>query len=173
MARALGCQFSCIITTRSTSTSLSCHYNDVESCTHILSSIRLTRSQAMKAKCTVVVDNGASTIKLGVLSRGHGEIPPKFVYAITHQLDPRADAGVLRIIQNAIIRSKGDKTTYFGQEFEQCTDYSSLNYRLPFEKVSPSVSLTFMMRYSIFTVKTGISSGLGCAESYLGQPFYV
>ncbi len=35
----------------------------------------------------------------------------------------------------AIIRSKGDKMTYFGHELAQCKDFSSLNYRLPFEKV--------------------------------------
>lgn len=40
-----------------------------------------------------------------------------------------------RVISNAVIRSKGDKTTYYGHEFERCRDYSSLHYRLPFEKV--------------------------------------
>ncbi|KAI0057804.1 actin-related protein Arp6 [Artomyces pyxidatus] len=60
----------------------------------------------------VVLDNGASTIKLGVSNAGKD----------------------VRVIPNAIIRSKGDKTTYFGEEFEACRDFSSLNYRLPFEK---------------------------------------
>ena len=69
----------------------------------------------MRKQHTVVVDNGASTIKLGVVGRGDS---------------------VPRVIPNAIIRSKGDKTTYFGQEFDQCKDFSSLHYRLPFEKVS-------------------------------------
>ncbi|KAK7462277.1 Actin-related protein 6 [Stygiomarasmius scandens] len=38
------------------------------------------------------------------------------------------------IIPNAIVKSKGDKATYFGHEIEKCKDYSSLHYRLPFEK---------------------------------------
>lgn len=46
-----------------------------------------------------------------------------------------------RVIQNAIVRSKGDKTTYFGQEFADCKDFSSLNYRLPIEKVSLCTSV--------------------------------
>ncbi|KII90669.1 hypothetical protein PLICRDRAFT_174052 [Plicaturopsis crispa FD-325 SS-3] len=60
----------------------------------------------------VVVDNGASTIKAGI--------------AIADE-EPR-------IIINALVRSKGDKTTYFGHEFDRCKDYSSLHFRLPFEK---------------------------------------
>ncbi|RDB14700.1 Actin-like protein ARP6 [Hypsizygus marmoreus] len=61
----------------------------------------------------VVIDNGASTIKVGTVN-GEREQP--------------------RIIPNAVVRSKGDKTTYFGHEFANCKDYSSLHYRLPFEK---------------------------------------
>ncbi|THH10060.1 hypothetical protein EW146_g8492 [Bondarzewia mesenterica] len=68
----------------------------------------------MKRTRTVVVDNGASTIKAGIAKANQ---------------DPR-------VIPNAIIRSKGDKTTYFGHEFKKCRDHSSLHYRLPFEKVS-------------------------------------
>jgi actin-related protein 6 len=40
-----------------------------------------------------------------------------------------------RIIPNTIVRSKGDKKTYFGHEIAQCKDYSTLHFRLPFEKV--------------------------------------
>lgn len=40
-----------------------------------------------------------------------------------------------RIIPNAIVRSKGDKATYYGPELDKCVDFSSLHYRLPFEKV--------------------------------------
>ncbi|KAJ3574134.1 hypothetical protein NP233_g1962 [Leucocoprinus birnbaumii] len=58
----------------------------------------------------IVIDNGAHTIKAGV------------------------QKGLPRIIPNAVIRSKGDKATYFGHEFERCSDYSSLHYRLPLEK---------------------------------------
>lgn len=40
-----------------------------------------------------------------------------------------------RVIPNAIVRSKGDKSTYVGHEIEGCRDFSSLHFRLPFEKV--------------------------------------
>ncbi|ETW81470.1 hypothetical protein HETIRDRAFT_318154 [Heterobasidion irregulare TC 32-1] len=66
----------------------------------------------MKRTSIVVVDNGACTIKAGLA---------RLVQ------DPR-------VIPNAVIRSKGDKTTYFGHEFYKCRDHSSLHYRLPFEK---------------------------------------
>ncbi|KAF7791485.1 hypothetical protein EIP86_002501 [Pleurotus ostreatoroseus] len=66
-----------------------------------------------RTKPVVVVDNGGSTIKLGILGKSEANA---------------------RVIQNAIIRSKGDKTTYFGQDFADCKDFSSLNYRLPIEK---------------------------------------
>ncbi|KAF8739517.1 hypothetical protein AX14_009296 [Amanita brunnescens Koide BX004] len=61
----------------------------------------------------IVLDNGASAVKVGFAGTTDGEP---------------------RIVPNAVIRSKGDKTTYFGHEFERCKDYSSLHYRLPFEK---------------------------------------
>ncbi|KAH0585832.1 hypothetical protein H2248_007122 [Termitomyces sp. 'cryptogamus'] len=61
----------------------------------------------------VVLDNGASTIKAGFINS--------------------QDKGP-KIISNAVVRSKGDKMTYFGHELAQCKDFSSLNYRLPFEK---------------------------------------
>ncbi|GLB38716.1 putative actin family protein [Lyophyllum shimeji] len=63
----------------------------------------------------VVLDNGAYTIKAGISVGGQEQEPP-------------------RIIPNAVVRSKGDKMTYFGHEFARCKDYSSLHYRLPFEK---------------------------------------
>ncbi|KAG6813018.1 hypothetical protein H0H92_014756 [Tricholoma furcatifolium] len=63
----------------------------------------------------VILDNGASTIKVGLSSSSGEHLAP-------------------RIIPNAVTRSKGDKMTYFGHEFENCKDYSSLHYRLPFEK---------------------------------------
>lgn len=65
-------------------------------------------------KPVVVLDNGASTIKAGIVDEHVGLAP--------------------RIISNAVVRSKGDKMTYFGHETEKCKDYSSLHYRLPFEK---------------------------------------
>ncbi|KAH9168756.1 actin-domain-containing protein [Lactarius sanguifluus] len=66
----------------------------------------------MKRAPVVVLDNGASSIKVGVTTS------PKDV----------------RTISNAIVRSKGDKTTYFGHEFDACKDFSSLHFRLPFER---------------------------------------
>jgi hypothetical protein len=43
-----------------------------------------------------------------------------------------------RIVTNAIVRSKGDKITYFGHELDACKDFSSLHFRLPFERVGNS-----------------------------------
>ncbi|TEB40080.1 actin-related protein Arp6 [Coprinellus micaceus] len=61
-------------------------------------------------KPIVILENGGSTIKVGLANRGRGKDP--------------------RIIQNAVIRSKGDKVTYIGHEFEACQDFASLHYRL-------------------------------------------
>ncbi|KAI0688710.1 actin-like protein Arp6 [Cytidiella melzeri] len=72
----------------------------------------------MKNTHIVVVDNGAATIKLGVVA-GKAQVTAKFV---------------AQIVQNAIVRSKGAKTTYVGHEIDTCRDFSSLHYRLPFEK---------------------------------------
>ncbi|RPD77652.1 actin-like protein Arp6 [Lentinus tigrinus ALCF2SS1-7] len=63
--------------------------------------------------CTVILDNGASTIKAGILGI-HDEQP--------------------RVIPNAIVRAKGDNATYIGHEVAKCQDYTSLRFRLPFEK---------------------------------------
>ncbi|KAF7353975.1 Actin-like protein ARP6 [Mycena venus] len=62
----------------------------------------------------LVLENGASTIKAGLVDHSSTDDP--------------------RIIANAVVRSKGDKTTYIGHELESCKDYSSLSYRLPLEK---------------------------------------
>ena len=40
-----------------------------------------------------------------------------------------------RIIPNAIIRGRTDRRNYIGDQIDQCTDFSSLYYRLPFERV--------------------------------------
>ncbi|KAJ4481897.1 actin-like protein ARP6 [Lentinula aciculospora] len=68
------------------------------------------------ASNVVILDNGAGSIKAGIAS----DIP--------------AEQQVLEVIPNAIVRSKGDKATYFGHEIAKCKDYSSLHYQLPFEK---------------------------------------
>ncbi|KAI0819238.1 actin-like protein Arp6 [Trametes gibbosa] len=62
---------------------------------------------------TVVLDNGASTIKAGILGI-HNDQP--------------------LIISNAVVRSKGDSSTYIGHELAKCRDHTSLRFRLPFEK---------------------------------------
>ena len=82
---------------------------------------------------TIVLDNGASTIKVGIVNKDE---QPRLVYLKTlcHSLI-FGKKNQIRIIPNAVIRSKGDKSTYFGHELTQCKDYSSLHYRLPFEKV--------------------------------------
>ncbi|KIJ54052.1 hypothetical protein M422DRAFT_775294 [Sphaerobolus stellatus SS14] len=66
-----------------------------------------------KTKPTIVVDNGAHTIKAGLST--DADAKPKILY-------------------NAAIRSRGDKQLYIGQEFEKCRDYASLTYRLSFER---------------------------------------
>jgi hypothetical protein len=38
-------------------------------------------------------------------------------------------------VPNAIVRGKADKRHYVGDQLENCTDFSSLYYRLAFEKV--------------------------------------
>ena len=45
-----------------------------------------------------------------------------------------------RVFPNAVIRSKGDKATYYGPDFVNCKDTASLNFRLPLEKVAMPVS---------------------------------
>ncbi|KZT23398.1 actin-related protein Arp6 [Neolentinus lepideus HHB14362 ss-1] len=59
-------------------------------------------------------NNGAFTIKCGLTNSGDSSSP--------------------RLVTNAVVRSKGDKATYIGHEFDRCRDFSSLHYRLPFEK---------------------------------------
>ncbi|KAJ8079909.1 Actin- protein 6 [Marasmius tenuissimus] len=64
---------------------------------------------------TVVLDNGGHTVKAGTVTNHKRASSP-------------------RVVPNTIVRSKGDKTTYFGHELEECRDYSALHYRLPLEK---------------------------------------
>ncbi|KAI9351645.1 actin-like protein ARP6 [Pilaira anomala] len=61
---------------------------------------------------TVILDNGAYNMKIGVAS--NDTLP--------------------RLVQNAIVRGKADKRQYIGDQLEECKDFSSLYYRLPFEK---------------------------------------
>ncbi|KAJ7646286.1 actin-related protein Arp6 [Mycena polygramma] len=62
----------------------------------------------------LVLDNGGSTVKTGIVGQPSSDDP--------------------WIIANAVVRSKGDKMTYVGHELDRCRDYSSLGYRLPLEK---------------------------------------
>jgi hypothetical protein len=103
------------------------------------------------ASPVVVLDNGAATIKVGIVD----------------PLNPQGSSQGPRIIPNAVVRSKGDKLTYFGHEFARCRDYSSLHYRLPFEKVR-RVTCYMQNTYSM----TGIPCGLGCTESRMGRHFF-
>ncbi|CDH52255.1 arp6 actin-related protein 6 homolog [Lichtheimia corymbifera JMRC:FSU:9682] len=59
----------------------------------------------------VVLDNGGSTIKINT----------------AHDTEPR-------LVPNAIIRGRSDRRNFIGDQIEQCTDFSSLYYRLPFER---------------------------------------
>ncbi|KAF9105019.1 Actin- protein 6 [Mortierella sp. GBA35] len=61
---------------------------------------------------TLVVDNGASTIKFGFAN----EDTP------------------YRTFSNNITRSKAERKTFVGDQLETCKDFSGLYYRLPFEK---------------------------------------
>lgn len=89
----------------------------------------------MKGNRTIVVDNGACTIKLGIV-QGKGKVTTRSLLTLAYVFN------VLTIMQrnitNAIVRTKGDKVTYVGHEIDTCHDFSSLHYRLPFEKVSAS-----------------------------------
>lgn len=61
---------------------------------------------------TLVVDNGAATIKFGFAD----EDTPYKTFA------------------NNITRSKAERKTFVGDQLETCKDFSGLYYRLPFEK---------------------------------------
>ncbi|KAG0341434.1 Actin- protein 6 [Podila horticola] len=64
------------------------------------------------ASRTLVVDNGASTIKCGYAGEGTS----------------------YRTIANNITRSKAERKTFVGDQLDTCKDFSGLYYRLPFEK---------------------------------------
>lgn len=81
------------------------------------------------ASRTLVVDNGASTIKCG--------------YA--------GDGTSYRTISNNITRSKAERKTFVGDQLDTCKDFSGLYYRLPFEKVLSSDNYTPMSMLGVFT----------------------
>jgi len=73
------------------------------------------------------------------------------------------------VIPNAIVRSKGDKATYFGHQLARCRDYSGLHYRLPFEKVRYHIIFLVYKFVIVLGSTAGLSGGLGCTKSYLGR----
>ncbi|KAL1928194.1 hypothetical protein VTP01DRAFT_3110 [Rhizomucor pusillus] len=60
---------------------------------------------------TLILDNGASTIKVNT-----------------------ADCTEPKIVTNAIVRGRNDRRFFIGDQLDDCTDFSSLFYRLPFER---------------------------------------
>ncbi|KAK3672985.1 Actin-related protein 6 [Recurvomyces mirabilis] len=68
---------------------------------------------------TLVLDNGAHTIKAG-LAVGHAENEPSL-----HDC---------HVIPNVIARSQRDKRTYIGPEYSECLDFGELAYKRPVEK---------------------------------------
>lgn len=114
----------------------------------------------------IVLDNGASTIKAGVVNEDGAE--PRCANAHPFILQyGRLWHAHNRIIPNSVVRSKGDKMTYFGHEVEHCRDFSSLHYRLPFEKVCFNSYVLEGTRWNCFS-DLGIPCWLGCSESCLG-----
>ncbi|KAI8331448.1 actin family [Choanephora cucurbitarum] len=61
---------------------------------------------------TFILDNGAYTMKAGMAQAN----------------------GVPKLVPNAIVRGKGEKRHFVGDQLDTCTDFSSLYYRLPFER---------------------------------------
>jgi actin-related protein 6 len=84
----------------------------------------------------VVLDNGASKIKAGIVN---GQLEETRCVLLPTSSWLSQCLNKASIIPNAVVRSKGDKMTYFGHEMERCKDYSSLHFRLPFEKVCPQM----------------------------------
>ena len=85
----------------------------------------------------VVLDNGASTIKTGIVIDEEGVADPRCVSS-----SKRCNVLTVswhRIVTNAIVRPKGDKKEFFGHEFDGCRNRASLHYRTPFERVGAVV----------------------------------
>jgi hypothetical protein len=77
-----------------------------------------------------LLDNGAHSIKFG-----HDHEPKCFVLFYFWEKQKKFTPHSLSVFQNAVVRSKGDKQTYYGHEIPLCRDRSSLHCGLPFEKV--------------------------------------
>lgn len=72
------------------------------------------------ADVTLVLDNGAHTIKAGFSS-----------HIATKDVNTEGDC---QVIPNVIARSARDKRTYIGPELHDCADFGELAYRRPVEK---------------------------------------
>lgn len=68
---------------------------------------------------TLILDNGAHTIKAG------------FCSGSTADPNPSTDC---HLIHNSVARSHRDKRTYVGPELEECADFGELAFRRPVEK---------------------------------------
>lgn len=67
---------------------------------------------------TLVIDNGASTIKAGYVATGDADAQPE----------------APRIIPNCVARGGDKKTVYVGSELEACPDFGEMAFRRPVEK---------------------------------------
>lgn len=74
------------------------------------------RSSPVDIPTTLVLDNGASTIKAGF---------------VTSETDTSREKP--RVIPNCIVRDR-HKKVYVGSEFEKCKDFGEISYRRPVEK---------------------------------------
>ncbi|KAG9206965.1 Actin- protein 6 [Epicoccum nigrum] len=77
-----------------------------------------SRKSAPAISKTLVLDNGAYTIKAGLVS--------------THSASP--SYGNCSVIPNCIARSHRDKCTYTASELDDCKDFGELAFRRPVEK---------------------------------------
>jgi actin-related protein 6 len=82
---------------------------------------------------TLILDNGASTIKAGF---AHLDDAPRLAECIFVLENTNWPSG--RLVSNAVVKPKGGGSKlYIGHEIEDCRDFFGLYYRRPFERVSP------------------------------------
>lgn len=74
-----------------------------------------------------------------------------------------------RLVPNAIVRGKADKRQYVGDQMDNCTDFSSLYYRLPFEKVGTYIKCDMVFATEFFlSLISGASRQLGYRAHDMG-----
>ena len=132
----------------------------------------------MKPRVTLVLDNGASTIKANVIEESASSFEqPRYAFRCSFATYANSFGWPLkynvcshRIITNAIVSSKGDKKLYCGHEFAGCRDHSSLHFRLPFEKVRIHASCRMNQVYwRVPSQSLGLLDWLGCAKDNMGR----